>query len=71
MGQKRLFLFVTLLLVADSRRDLLSTDRDELFEKKVRPVLVERCHKCHAGPNVKGGLRLDSRLKRISLRNSG
>ena len=32
----------------------------EQFEKKVRPLLVERCHKCHAGEEVKGGLRLDS-----------
>ncbi len=30
------------------------------FEKRVRPVLVERCHKCHAGEKVKGNLRLDS-----------
>ncbi len=31
------------------------------FENRVRPLLVERCYKCHAGPKVKGGLRLDSR----------
>ncbi len=30
------------------------------FEKRVRPLLVERCHKCHAGEQAKGGLRLDS-----------
>ncbi|MBM4003023.1 MAG: DUF1553 domain-containing protein [Planctomycetes bacterium] len=35
----------------------------EYFEKKVRPLLVERCFECHAGSSekVKGGLRLDSR----------
>ncbi len=32
----------------------------EHFEKRVRPLLVERCHKCHAGEKHKGGLRLDS-----------
>jgi mono/diheme cytochrome c family protein len=32
----------------------------EHFEKKVRPILVERCFKCHAGDDVKGGLHLDS-----------
>ena len=32
----------------------------EHFEKRVRPLLVERCHKCHAGSNAKGGLKLDS-----------
>ena len=34
----------------------------EFFEAKIRPVLVERCHRCHsAGKKApKGGLRLDS-----------
>jgi len=32
----------------------------EFFEKKIRPVLVERCFKCH-GSKAKGGLRLDGR----------
>jgi Protein of unknown function (DUF1553)/Protein of unknown function (DUF1549)/Planctomycete cytochrome C len=34
----------------------------EFFEKHIRPVLVERCYKCHSeGEKVKGKLRLDSR----------
>jgi hypothetical protein len=33
----------------------------EFFEKKIRPVLLEHCSKCHTGQKVKGGLRLDSR----------
>ncbi len=35
----------------------------EFFEKKVRPILVERCYKCHSAGSekLKGGLRLDSR----------
>src|SRR5262245_60541752 len=35
----------------------------DLFEKRVRPILVERCYRCH-GPEAekpKGGLRLDTR----------
>ena len=32
----------------------------ELFEKRVRPVLVERCYECHGEKKQKGGLRLDS-----------
>lgn len=32
----------------------------DLFEKRIRPLLIERCHKCHAGEKTKGGLRLDS-----------
>ncbi len=34
----------------------------EFFEKKIRPLLVERCYECHSaevGKKIKGGLRLD------------
>ncbi|MBS0201492.1 MAG: DUF1553 domain-containing protein [Planctomycetes bacterium] len=34
---------------------------EEHFEQKVRPLLITRCHKCHAASMAKGGLRLDSR----------
>ncbi len=44
---------------------LLQVDRDglEFFEQKIRPVLVERCYKCHGAEaeKVKGGLLLDTR----------
>ncbi|MHC5544966.1 c-type cytochrome domain-containing protein, partial [Singulisphaera rosea] len=35
---------------------------EELFEKAIRPVLVEKCYSCHssASKSPKGGLRLDS-----------
>ncbi len=35
----------------------------EFFEKKIRPVLVEHCYKCHSGttPILKGKLRVDFR----------
>jgi hypothetical protein len=32
-----------------------------LFEKRVRPVLVEKCVRCHGPKKQMGGLRLDSR----------
>ena len=31
------------------------------FESQVRPLLVERCVKCHGDKKQEGGLRLDSR----------
>src|SRR3954470_5491685 len=34
---------------------------DTHFERDVRPVLVERCVKCHGPAKASGGLRLDSR----------
>lgn len=37
--------------------------RNELFEQKIRPLLVRHCYECHSGASneVKGGLRLDYR----------
>ena len=34
---------------------------EAFFERRIRPVLVERCHTCHAGEKSRGGLRLDTR----------
>src|SRR5688500_7593668 len=31
------------------------------FESKIRPLLTERCIKCHGGPSPKGSLSLESR----------
>ncbi|MBI3853901.1 MAG: PSD1 domain-containing protein [Verrucomicrobia bacterium] len=35
----------------------------EFFEKKIRPLLVDHCYKCHSAESekIKGGLRLDTR----------
>lgn len=33
----------------------------ELFEKFIRPTLVDQCEKCHGEERQRGGLRLDSR----------
>src|SRR5438477_9934121 len=35
----------------------------EFFEKKIRPVLAERCYSCHSAQakTLQGGLRLDSK----------
>ena len=35
----------------------------EFFEKRIRPLLVERCYECHSAEakKIKGGLRLDTR----------
>ncbi len=35
--------------------------QEEFFENEVRPVLVERCSKCHGSNKQEGGLRIDSR----------
>jgi hypothetical protein len=35
----------------------------DFFEKKVRPLLADRCYRCHSdrAPKLRGGLRLDTR----------
>jgi cytochrome c553 len=45
----------------------------EFFEKKVRPVLVEHCGRCHGADarKVKGGLRVDSRAALVRGGDSG
>jgi hypothetical protein len=39
----------------------------EFFEKKIRPVLAERCYECHSetAKRLKGGLRLDSKASML------
>jgi hypothetical protein len=45
----------------------------DFFETRIRPVLVERCYKCHSqqAAKVKGGLRLDSRKGLLQGGDSG
>ncbi|MGD9647318.1 MAG: c-type cytochrome domain-containing protein, partial [Pirellulales bacterium] len=43
----------------------------EFFEAKVRPLLVARCHECHAGDKPKGSLRLDSRAAVLAGGDTG
>src|SRR5207253_2422167 len=53
----RLILALTLLALAARADEGL-----DFFEKKVRPLLAERCLDCHSPEKkVKGGLRLDTR----------
>jgi mono/diheme cytochrome c family protein len=58
---KRILTIVAVLLAGMAAR---ASDAAgiEFFEKKIRPVLVDQCYKCHAeGEKVKGGLLLDTR----------
>src|SRR3954453_23562126 len=36
------------------------TPNDEIFEKKIRPILAERCYACHGEKVQMGGLQLSS-----------
>src|SRR5438045_4688748 len=51
----------------------LSPAQVEFFEKKIRPIFIERCYKCHSAQadKVKGGLLLDSREGLLKGGDSG
>ena len=55
-------LFGALGLITASAADLTPAQLD-FFENKIRPVLADRCYKCHSplAEKVKGGLVLDTR----------
>jgi Protein of unknown function (DUF1553)/Protein of unknown function (DUF1549)/Planctomycete cytochrome C len=40
-------------------------DKEEFFEKRVRPVLAESCWRCHGDTKQSSGLRLDSRERML------
>src|SRR5437773_2147980 len=54
---------VWLCVLAASARDVLAlADGIDFFERKIRPVLVERCYQCHSAQSekLKGELLLDT-----------
>ncbi|MEN9665575.1 MAG: hypothetical protein RLZZ326_1938 [Planctomycetota bacterium] len=68
----RRLLSIVALLFATSAASLRSADSaDDHFEAVIRPLLIERCHACHAGDEAKGGLRLDSRAGLVRGGDSG
>ncbi len=57
---RALLLPILLATVANAARP--TPQQVEFFEKRIRPVLAERCYECHsATTKTKGGLALDSR----------
>lgn len=52
---------VLLALTWNANAQEKSLEAERHFESKVRPLLIERCHKCHSGTVAKGGLRVDSK----------
>ena len=67
--------FAALVLMAGSsmaQTEPLDPAQLSFFEKRIRPVLVNRCYECHsAGEKIKGGLRLDHREGLILGGDSG
>src|SRR6185503_2240843 len=53
--------FCALAMALMARAD--SPEQIEFFEKRVRPILIERCYECHSAEakKLKAGFRVDSR----------
>ena len=49
----------------------VADEAEDHFEGKVRPLLVETCHRCHGKDQQKGDLRLDSRAAILEGGKSG
>lgn len=58
---------------AEDQAPKFSREHLDYFEKKIRPVLIEHCYKCHSAEakDVEGGLLLDSRAGVIRGGDSG
>ena len=62
ISMSRSFVIVAFLVIAGALRSwAIDPQQTEFFEKHVRPVLAERCYKCHGPEKQKAELRLDSR----------
>jgi hypothetical protein len=48
-----------------------TAEQSQFFETNVRPLLLERCHRCHGPRKQQGGLRLDARESVLKGGDSG
>lgn len=51
---------LALLLLALTAVNARGAAPADFFEKRIRPLLIEHCQKCHGADKAKGGLRLDT-----------
>ena len=58
-------------LVVQSDGSACADERENLFEAKIRPVLVGTCFRCHGGSKTSGSLRVDSRENLLKGGQSG
>ncbi|HEY1171214.1 MAG TPA: PSD1 and planctomycete cytochrome C domain-containing protein [Verrucomicrobiae bacterium] len=57
-----IFVAVLSLLGGEVQAKELTSAEVDFFEKKIRPIFIEQCYKCHsATEKIKGGLSLESR----------
>ncbi len=66
-----LALLAAIALAAPAHAEAPAPAAAEFFEKEVRPLLVERCLRCHNDAKARGGLRLNSRAAVLKGGNAG
>ena len=70
---KWLLFSLPILLTSQARAAEELSAQIEHFEKKIRPVLVQQCYRCHSSDakRIRGGLRLDTRQATLKGGDSG
>ena len=58
-GSVSVWAFVSVVLLIP--RVMADDDGLHFFEKEIRPLLIQKCSRCHGAEKQKGGLRIDSR----------
>jgi hypothetical protein len=67
-----LILIITVIPSVQAEDQISKDDpRLKFFEDQVRPILIEKCQKCHGPVKQEGGLRLDSRAALLKGGESG
>src|SRR5205809_4291750 len=63
MRMVKFIVVVGVVAMGVSRAPAAEADGTEFFEKKIRPVMVERCYECHSATakKLKGKFRLDTK----------
>ena len=62
--------YLTLLVACFVCSPCFAQGSEELFESRIRPLLIEKCFVCHTQSRL-GGLQLDSRANLLKGGNSG
>ena len=66
-----LLLGATLVASQPAESATATSQQIQFFETRMRPLLVDRCLKCHGAKKQWGGLRLDSRASLLRGGDSG
>lgn len=64
---------LTLTTISLAAEPSLTDEQTNFFERKIRPVLIEKCYDCHStqAKKVKGGLLLDTKAGTLSGGDNG